>query len=274
MPHRVGARIDQSANSLAATAHFSSSNNHGRRPLELHAAHTHHTSPHHTTPVHHSHSHPHTPWLLSASTRSSLTWAGTCCPARPARHAARLFARMTARSAGRRRNLCASAAVLPCCLENFELTIAIVTLPRPALPAPSEMIWYVTPTGPTAEAAKLLALSLPPARHSEPPTISTDTTTDMAIVSLASHNHGSCTYTPASLAPPPPCEAFTTLTCATGRLTILRRSILSRDPLPHRLPFQAPEGQLHHPHLPPKYQLERKHLPGHPARPVEPGPDH
>ena len=71
------------------------------------------------------------------------------------------FARMTARSAGRRRNLCASAAVLPCCLENFELTIAIVTLPRPALPAPSEMIWYVTPTGPTAEAAKLLALSLP-----------------------------------------------------------------------------------------------------------------
>ena len=159
MPHRVGARIDQSANSLAATAHFSSSNNHGRRPLELHAAHTHYTSPHHTTPVHHSHSHPHTPWLLSASTRSSLTWAGTCCPARPARHAACLFARMTARSAGRRRNLCASAAVLPCCLENLELTIAIVTLPRPALPAPSEMIWYVTPTGPTAEAAKLLALS-------------------------------------------------------------------------------------------------------------------
>jgi hypothetical protein len=45
-----------------------------------------------------------------------------------------------------------------------------------------------------------------------------------------------------------------------GRLTILWRSIFPSHPLPYRLPIQATEGQLHHPNLPPKYQLERFHL--------------
>ena len=71
-----------------------------------------------------------------------------------------------------------------------------------------------------------------------------------------------------------PHQAMMTLTSATERLTVLRRRLLPRDPLPHRLPLQAPEGQLHHPHLPPKHQLERQHLLGHSARSVEPSLDH
>jgi hypothetical protein len=59
-----------------------------------------------------------------------------------------------------------------------------------------------------------------------------------------------------------------------GRFTILRRRLLPSDPLPDRLPLQAPEGQLHHPHLPPKHQFQRQHLLGHSARPVEPCSDH
>lgn len=60
----------------------------------------------------------------------------------------------------------------------------------------------------------------------------------------------------------------------TERFTIFGRRLLPRNPLPNRLPFQAPEGQLHHPHLPPQYQLQRQHLLGHPTRPVEPCSDH
>jgi hypothetical protein len=59
-------------------------------------------------------------------------------------------------------------------------------------------------------------------------------------------------------------------TTTTGRLTILGRRILPRNPLPDRLPIQATQGQLHHPHLPPEHQLQRKHLPRYSARSVEP----
>ena len=70
-----------------------------------------------------------------------------------------LFARMTARSAGRRQTRCTSAAARRCCFKCSELTLTVVILPRPALPVPSEMIWYVTPPDPTAEAAKPPSLS-------------------------------------------------------------------------------------------------------------------
>ncbi len=43
-------------------------------------------------------------------------------------------------------------------------------------------------------------------------------------------------------------------------LSILGRSLLPGNPLPHRLPFQASKGQLHHQNLPPKYQLQRLYL--------------
>ncbi len=72
----------------------------------------------------------------------------------------------------------------------------------------------------------------------------------LRIVPLASNHHGS------------------------WRLTIFRRCLLPSDPLPNRLPLQAPEGQLHHPHLPPQYQLQRQHLFGHSTRPMEPCVDH
>lgn len=58
------------------------------------------------------------------------------------------------------------------------------------------------------------------------------------------------------------------------RLTILRRRLLPRDPLPNRLPIQATEGQLHHSHLPPEHQQQRQHLLGHSERSVEPRTHH
>jgi hypothetical protein len=73
---------------------------------------------------------------------------------------------------------------------------------------------------------------------------------DCAVVSLASNHHGS------------------------WRLTIFRRCLLPSDPFPNRLPLQAPEGQLHHSHLPPQHQLKRQHLFGHSARPMEPSSHH
>jgi hypothetical protein len=82
--------------------------------------------------------------------------------------------------------------------------------------------------------------------------------TNETAVPLASYHHGPCTCTPTSLAAPylrDPAtalhQAAMTLTSATGRLTVLGRRLLPRDPLPDRLPLQAAEGQLHHPHLPP-----------------------
>ena len=53
---------------------------------------------------------------------------------------------------------------------------------------------------------------------------------------------------------------------------ISRRGVLPQHQLPHRLPLQAPEIHLHHPHLPPQHQQQRRHLPGHPAIPVVSSP--
>ena len=60
----------------------------------------------------------------------------------------------------------------------------------------------------------------------------------------------------------------------TVRLTILWRCFLPRNPFPYRLPIQAAEGQLHNPHLPPEYQLQRQHLSRYSERPVEPRSDY
>jgi ubiquitin-protein ligase len=60
----------------------------------------------------------------------------------------------------------------------------------------------------------------------------------------------------------------------TERLTILGRCLFPSDPFPDRLSVQAPEGQLHYPHLPPQHQLQWQHLLGHSTRPVESCSDH
>ena len=57
-------------------------------------------------------------------------------------------------------------------------------------------------------------------------------------------------------------------------LAVRRRPLLPIHPLPPRLPFQAPQDQLHDPRVPPEHQQERRHLPGHPEGPVEPRPHH
>lgn len=57
------------------------------------------------------------------------------------------------------------------------------------------------------------------------------------------------------------------------RLTIPRRRLLSRHTLPHRLPIQASQGQLHYPCLPPEHQQQRQHLSRHSEGPMEPGAD-
>ena len=46
------------------------------------------------------------------------------------------------------------------------------------------------------------------------------------------------------------------------------RGLLPHHPLPHRLPLQAAQGRIHHPHLPPQHQLQRVNLPRHSKIPV------
>lgn len=113
-------------------------------------------------------------------------------------------------------------------------------------------------------------------------------------VPLASYDYGSCklTYSPSSKSratvgqvsdPSPPCIIQTVgprctwiliRISTTGRLPILRRCLLPHHQLPYRLPVQAPQGSLHHPHLSPQHQLERQHLFGYPEGPMEPRPHH
>lgn len=62
-----------------------------------------------------------------------------------------------------------------------------------------------------------------------------------------------------------PLDSTLVLTNFTDRLSIHRWCLLPRHPLSHRLPLQAPQGQLHHSHLPPQHQQQRQHLPRHPA---------
>ncbi len=59
-----------------------------------------------------------------------------------------------------------------------------------------------------------------------------------------------------------------------GRLTIRWWCLLPLHQLPHRLPLQAAQGQLHDQDLPPKHQCEWIYLLGHSARPVVPGVNH
>ena len=54
-----------------------------------------------------------------------------------------------------------------------------------------------------------------------------------------------------------------------GRISICRRCFFPSDTLPYRLSIQATKSQLHHTHLPSKYQFERKHMSRHFARPME-----
>lgn len=59
-----------------------------------------------------------------------------------------------------------------------------------------------------------------------------------------------------------------------SRLALRRRCVLFVDPLPHRLPLQAPQDRLHHQNLPPQHQRQRQHLLGHPKRSVVPSAHH
>ena len=58
----------------------------------------------------------------------------------------------------------------------------------------------------------------------------------------------------------------------TESLLCCRRCFLPEHPLPHRLPLQAAQVRVHHSHLPPQHQQQRRHLPGHPAIPVVSSP--
>ena len=49
-----------------------------------------------------------------------------------------------------------------------------------------------------------------------------------------------------------------------------RWSFFSQHQLPYRLPLQTPQIYIHHPYLPPEYQLQRCYLSGHSAITVVP----
>lgn len=63
------------------------------------------------------------------------------------------------------------------------------------------------------------------------------------------------------------------LTCLSERQPVPRRCLFPIHPLPHRLPLQTTEGQLHDSNLSSQHQLQRQHLSGHSARPMEPCSD-
>ena len=87
--------------------------------------------------------------------------------------------------------------------------------------------------------------------------------TNIKLVPLASDNHGTGTkiITKTWLNSRP-------LILLPGRFSVPGRRLFPFHPLSHRLPIQASQGQLHHPHLPPEYQLQRLNLLGHSARPM------
>ena len=60
---------------------------------------------------------------------------------------------------------------------------------------------------------------------------------------------------------------------SSGRFAICRRRVLPLYHLPHRLPIQAAEGQLHDEDLPPEHQRERLDLSGYLEGSVESGVD-
>jgi hypothetical protein len=138
-----------------------------------------------------------------------------------------------------------------------------------------EMIWYVTSVAQRLAAGAASPCQALGLRHSERQRSLTPAT-----VPLASNHHGSCTYpTTISITAQEqlPCslqEEAPKLTCHPGRLAVLGRRLLPRNPFPDRLPVQAPESELHHAHLPPQHQLKWQHLSGHPAGPVESCSDH
>jgi hypothetical protein len=56
-------------------------------------------------------------------------------------------------------------------------------------------------------------------------------------------------------------------------LVLRGRPLLPEHPLPVGLPVQAAASAVHDEDLPPEHQRQRRHLPGHPEGPVEPGID-
>ena len=123
-------------------------------------------------------------WLLSVSTRSSLTSVGTWTlfsPRPPYRLLARQSAKAGCTSKAAAQRLCTMAWEQ---LANF---MCAVILPPPVVRAPSATTWYVTLCEDTIPAAEAVSPTLP--RWCA----STNIHTDKIAVSLASNDHGSCT---------------------------------------------------------------------------------
>lgn len=90
---------------------------------------------------------------------------------------------------------------------------------------------------------------------------------------MASHHHGPGTCI---LGHPPLIGTLTRVTLlprSLGRLTIRGRRVLPIDHVPHRLPLQATQGQLHNEDLPPQHQRERLDLSRYPEGSMEPSTD-
>lgn len=116
----------------------------------------------------------------------------------------------------------------------------VVILPLHAVLVPSATTWYVTLCAETIPTAEAVSPILP--QWCAP----TNSDTDEATVPLASNHYGPCTYKLATVhnssllrrtAIRTEQNANTRLTQQTERLTILRRCILPRNPLPYRLPL-------------------------------------
>jgi hypothetical protein len=143
-----------------------------------------------------------------------------------------------------------------------------VTLPRPARLALSEMTWYVTPRPvPWPVRRRRTGSGNVMARNGTLTGVHSSTGKRPSWV-LYVHPRMCCYRQRATV------SGRHKANRQPERLTILGRRLLPSDPLPDRLSLQAPESQLHHPHLPPQHQLKRQHLLGYSARPVEPRSDH
>lgn len=177
------------------------------------------------------------PWLSSVSTRNSQTSAGkhmACC-------------------GGGILSAAPPSLVHPMPTFAADLGFAVIPLHH-AQQDPSGTTWYANPAEPSCDTSPCSLTAL----------LSTIADGVFTVVPLASNDHGTCTYSLVAeliLSPPHIVPLHVAAPDAhrrnVGRQSIFRRSLLPSHPLSHRLPFQATEGQLHHPHLPSQHQLQR-----------------
>lgn len=178
------------------------------------------------------------PWLSSVSTRNSQTSAG----------------KHMASCGGGILSAAPRSLVQPMPAFAADLKFAVIPLHH-AQQDPSGTTWYANPPAPSCDTTPCLLTAL----------LSSIADGVFTVVSLASNDHGTCTNSsshhptlyPSMLRLRYPGSCTDAHRWIVGRQSIFRRSLLPSHPLSHRLPFQATEGQLHHPHLPSQHQLQR-----------------